>query len=184
MWEANRFFDRHIEIRHTLRNGPVRFLGAFDVSTRVMPSVSHTIEIGQPPSTLSKILLDANRIRDWAPVVVDSSCTQEVLKEGSIFSIKADLKSVGGPKFDFDNIVEKISDREIVWRQTKGSLKRLEWHFQLDPAEKGTRLALTIDYQMPYSFIGKLFDKVKMHGVIDSACQVNLEGLKKKAESL
>ena len=184
MWEANRFFDRHIEIRHTLRNGPVRFLGAFDVSTRVMPSVSHTIEIGQPPSTLSKILLDANRIRDWAPVVVDSSCSQEVLKEGSVFSIKADLKSVGGPKFDFDNIVEKISDREIVWRQTKGSLKRLEWHFQLDPAEKGTKLALTIDYQMPYSFIGKLLDKVKMHRVIDSACQVNLEGLKKKAENL
>jgi hypothetical protein len=105
-----------------------------------MPSVRHTIEIGQPPSTISKILLDANRIRDWAPIVVDSSCTQEVLKEGTTFSIQADLKRVGGPRFDFDNIVEKISNREIVWRQTKGSLKRLEWHFQLDPAEKGTKL--------------------------------------------
>src|SRR6266852_1680325 len=105
-----------------------------------MPFVRHTIEIGQPSSALSKILLDANRIRDWAPIVVDSSSPQDVLKEGTVFSIKADLKSVGGPRFDFDNIVDKISDREIVWRQTKGSLKRLEWRFQLDPVEKGTKL--------------------------------------------
>ncbi|MDA4129634.1 MAG: SRPBCC family protein [Thaumarchaeota archaeon] len=152
-------------------------------STRVMTFVRHTIEIAQPPSTLSKILLDGNRIKDWAPIVVDSSCPQEVLKEGATFSIKADLKPMGRPRFEFDNIVEKISDREIVWRQTKGSMKRLEWRFELDPAEKGTKLALTIDYQMPYSIIGKLLDKVKMHRVIDAACQVNLEGLKRKAES-
>jgi hypothetical protein len=114
------------------------------------------------------------------------------LNEGTPFSVKADLKSVGGPKFEFDNIVAKLIDnKELVWKQTKGTMKRLEWHFLLEPINKSenpkgttTKLALTIDYDMPYSFLGLIMDKVKMNRVINAACQINLEGLKRKAEEI
>ncbi len=67
-------------------------------------------------------------------------------------------------------------------------MKRLEWHFLLEPtvksqnSEGATRLSLSIDYAMPYSFLGSIIDKVKMNSVINAACQVNLEGLKRKIE--
>lgn len=40
-----------------------------------------------------------------------------------------------------------------------------------------------MDYEMPYSFFGSLMDKIKMNKVVDSACRLDLEGLKKMAES-
>lgn len=151
-----------------------------------MPKVSHVIEIGRPPSVVFEMLRDANKIREWAPIVTNSSCSESSLEEGSSFSIHADMKPVGGPKFDFENIVAKlIGDKEIVWKQTKGTMKKLEWHFLLEPADvgKATRLSLTIDYEMPYSILGSIMDKIKMNRVIDSACRLNLEGLKRKMES-
>jgi hypothetical protein len=107
--------------------------------------------------------------------------------------VKADLKPVGGPKFEFDNVVAKlVDDKELVWRQTKGTMKRLEWHFHLEPIGRrsqnpegggATMLSLTIDYDMPYSFLGSIMDKVKMNRVITAACRVNLEGLKRNIEA-
>jgi hypothetical protein len=113
------------------------------------------------------------------------------VNEGTPFSVKADLKPVGGPKFEFDNVVAKlVDDKELVWRQTKGTMKRLEWHFHLEPIGTSqnpdggaTMLSLTIDYDMPYSFLGSIMDKVKMNRVITAACRVNLEGLKRKIEA-
>jgi uncharacterized membrane protein len=149
----------------------------------IMSRVSHAIEINQPPSVVSKTLLGANRLREWAPVIVSSTCSEELLKEGTNFSVKADLKRIGGPKFEFDNVVAKLTDNEVVWRQVKGPMKRMEWRFELAPTEKGTMLTLTMDYDMPYSIMGALMDKLKMNRVIGNACQMNLEGLKRKVES-
>ena len=92
-----------------------------------MPTVSHTVEINKPPSTVFKMLRDANNIKAWSPVVTDSYCSEPFVNEGTPFSVKADLKPVGGPKFEFDNVVAKlVDDKELVWRQTKGTMKRLE----------------------------------------------------------
>jgi ribosome-associated toxin RatA of RatAB toxin-antitoxin module len=151
-----------------------------------MPKVSHVVEIARSPQAVFKVLLDANRIKEWAPVVTGSASSAPSLKESTPFRISADLKPVGGPKLEFDNIVAKLVDeREIVWKQTKGTMKKLEWRFILEPANdsKATNLSLTIDYEMPYSFFGSIMDKLKMNRVIDSACRLNLEGLKKKLES-
>lgn len=155
-----------------------------------MPTVSHAVEINKPPSVIFETLRDANRIKDWAPVVTDSTCSEQILSEGTPFSVKADLKPVGGPKFEFDNIVAKLfKDEELVWTQTKGTMRRLEWHFVIEPIhrndnpQRASRLSLAIDYEMPYSFFGAIMDKVKMNRVISAACQVNLDGLKRLIES-
>lgn len=155
-----------------------------------MPIVSHAVEINKPPSDVFKTLRNANNIKEWAPVVISSSCSEQLVSEGTPFSVKADLKPVGGPKFEFDNVVAKlVEDEELVWKQTKGTMKRLEWHFILEPMEKNgnpqgaTRLSLSMEYEMPYSFFGSIMDKVKMNRVITSACRVDLEGLKRNIEN-
>lgn len=69
-----------------------------------MPTVSHVVEINKPPSIVFEALRDANKIKDWAPVVTCSSCEDQLLNEGTSFSIKADLKPVVEPKFEFDKV--------------------------------------------------------------------------------
>lgn len=92
-----------------------------------MPTVSHTVEINKTPFDSFQMLRDANNIKAWAPVVTDPYCSEPFVNEGTPFSVKADLKPVGGPKFEFDNVVAKlIDDKELVWRQTRGTMKRLE----------------------------------------------------------
>lgn len=75
------------------------------------------------------------------------------------------MKPVGGPKFEFDNVVAMLADgKEIVWRQTKGTVKKLEWRFILETTDgDGTRLSLAIDYEMPHSILGSIKDKMKMN---------------------
>ncbi len=149
-----------------------------------MPVVRHTVEVERPPSVVFERLTDLANLREWAPVVLSSRCADGAVEEGTEFTVVADLGSVGGPKYTFDNVVaEMVEDRRLVWRQTKGSMKKLEWRFELEPSERGTRVNLAIDYQMPYSVLGALMDKLKMNRVIDSACTVNLQGLKGKLES-
>ncbi len=147
-------------------------------------SVKHQVEIEKPPSIVFEKLMDVGRIREWAPVVVNSTCSESEVREGTHFMIDADLKPVGGPKFHFNSVIaESVKDRRVLWRQTNGPMKKLEWSFELNPGEKGTMLSLTISYKMPYSVFGYLMDRFKMNKVIDSACRVNLEGLKGKLES-
>lgn len=149
-----------------------------------MPSVKHEVTIARPPSVVFQKLADVESIEEWAPVVMNSSCIEDKGGEGTRFAIDADLKQVGGPKFHFENVVAKSArDRNIVWRQTKGPMKELVWLFELSPTEKeATKLALTIEYKMPYSILGRLMDKLKMNRVIDGACAVNPEGLRARLE--
>ena len=98
--------------------------------------------------------------------------------------MSADLKPVGGPKFRFQNVIaELVRDQRVVWHQTRGPMKSLDWVFELAPTAEGTQLALTLHYRMPHSLLGRLMDRLKTNRVIASACKVNLEGLKKKLES-
>jgi uncharacterized membrane protein len=156
----------------------------------LLPTVHHAVDIDRPPSAVFNALRKANSIKDWAPTVTSSTCSEQLVSEGTSFSVKADLKPVGGPKFEFDNVIAKLAEnKELVWRQTKGSMKKLEWHFVIEPVSKNgdsqgaSRLFLAIDYEMPYSVFGAIMDKVKMYKVITGACKVNLEGLKGKLES-
>lgn len=163
-----------------------------------MPCVKHSVQIMQPPSIVYSFLSEPNRIREWAPLVsaskytsgtqqsVGDSSNKTALSGNTIFEIEADLKPVGGGKFNFKNLVqESIRDKKIVWKQIEGPMKELEWIFDIEPvghAGNSTRLGLTLQYKMPYSFLGYLMDKVKMNRVLALACQVNLDGLKKKLE--
>jgi ribosome-associated toxin RatA of RatAB toxin-antitoxin module len=146
--------------------------------------VKHEVTIACPPSVVFQKLADVGSIKEWAPVVMNSSCIEDKGGEGTLFAVDFDLKQVGGPKFHFDNVVaESVRDRKVVWRQTKGPMKELAWLFELTPTEReATKVAATIEYKMPYSILGRLMDKLKMNRVIDGACSVNLYGLKIRLE--
>src|SRR6266566_4673607 len=117
-----------------------------------LPSVKHEVMIACPLSVVFKKLEDVGSIKEWAPVVMSSSCIEDKGGEGTCFAIDFDLKQVGGPKFHFDNVVaESVRDRKVVWRQTKGPMKELAWLFELTPTEgEATKVAATIEYKMPY----------------------------------
>ena len=48
----------------------------------------------------------------------------------------------------------------------------------LCPTKAGTKVTQTIDYELPYSVLGKLIDKLRVHKAMDKSYDVALKKLK------
>ncbi|MFW9896589.1 MAG: hypothetical protein ACFFD7_12355 [Candidatus Thorarchaeota archaeon] len=51
-------------------------------------------------------------------------------------------------------------NRRTVERQTKGDLKKWEVESIFEVTNKGTKITTTFDYELPYSILGKIIDKL------------------------
>lgn len=51
-------------------------------------------------------------------------------------------------------------NRRTVERQTKGDLKKWEVSSNFEVTDKGTKITTTFDYELPYSILGKIIDKL------------------------
>ena len=52
-----------------------------------------------------------------------------------------------------------------------------------EPTAKGTKLTYEFEYEVPYSILGKLVDKVKVHKDIEKSNTKLLEDIKKALEA-
>ena len=50
------------------------------------------------------------------------------------------------------------------------------------PTEGGTKFSMVIDYELPYSVLGKLIDKLRVRKAIDKSYDEALKRLKEMAE--
>ena len=53
----------------------------------------------------------------------------------------------------------------------------------LEPTAKGTKLTYSMDYELPYSILGKLVDKLRVKKDIDKSVAEMMENIKKGLEA-
>jgi p-aminobenzoyl-glutamate transporter AbgT len=53
----------------------------------------------------------------------------------------------------------------------------------LEPTAKGTKLAVSMDYEVPYSVLGKVVDKLKVSKDLDKVMGKMMESIKKALEA-
>ena len=70
---------------------------------------------------------------------------------------------LAGRKVDLHphEIVEFEKNRRFVDHDKGGSLKKEQFTFVFAATDKGTKVTMTIDYELPYSVIGKILDKLR-----------------------
>jgi hypothetical protein len=73
---------------------------------------------------------------------------------------------------------KKMSDRTIGASKVKITDS---WTFE--PTAKGTKLTASMDYEMPYSVLGKVVDKLKVSKDMDKVMGKLLESIKKGLEA-
>ena len=54
--------------------------------------------------------------------------------------------------------------------------------FTLEPIAKGTKVTYLMDYEMPYSVLGKLIDKLRFRKAMEKSFEVGLKKLKSMME--
>lgn len=88
----------------------------------------------------------------------------------------------GGNEIEWEaENTEWIENEKAGWHSTSGMKNSGYW--LLDPIETGTKVTLVMDYELPYSIIGKIIDKLKVEKEFTKQVDESLEAVKRIIES-
>jgi len=80
-------------------------------------------------------------------------------------------------------ISEFVENRKITWHTIEASKFKVKMTFALEPMNKGTKMTQFTDYELPYSVLGKLLDKLKVSKEIDKEATKWMGNAKKALEA-
>jgi carbon monoxide dehydrogenase subunit G len=85
---------------------------------------------------------------------------------------------------EFDSeVIEFVKNEKFVSHTIGASKFKGTASFTLEPTTKGTKVTYSMDYEMPYSVLGKLIDKVRVHKKMEEGISNAMENAKKTLES-
>ena len=144
-----------------------------------MAKIEKKIEILVPPGKIWPMFF-WDRIPEWLDGVKEAEYTSKE-KDG----VGATANVVGeaaGIRVEFNvEITEYNKNERASWRTTAGNLTAIGVT-ALKPTEKGTELTLMMDYDLPYSILGKIVDKLVVRKEMEEGFEAGLENLKKMLE--
>ena len=127
-----------------------------------MGRIEISTEIKAPIENVFAFLADPKNFEDIMPE--DAAVRVEMLSKGP-FGVGTTYRLSGvlaGRKMAVENeYVEFEENRRIVERQTKGDMKSYRGTWAFEATKKGTTLKQTMNYELPYSVLGKIIDRLK-----------------------
>jgi len=141
--------------------------------------VEKSIEIGAPPEKVWPMLY-WDRLPEWLNGIKEAEYTSE--EKDSVGATAHVVGETARIKVEWDiEITEYIENKKATWRSTAGNLTAIGLT-TLKPTEVGTELTLMMDYDLPYSILGKIVDKLMVGREMEKGFERSLEKLKKILE--
>ena len=144
-----------------------------------MAKIEKSIEINAP---LDKVfsLISWDRVPEYYDSIKKVEWTSKPIMEvGATVHV---FSEIAGAKGEWDAEITEYKDNEKVsWRTTGGNMTII-YNATLDPAKAGTKLTTSFDYELPYSILGKLIDKLRVHKVMEKEGETALQKMKAIAE--
>jgi uncharacterized membrane protein len=92
------------------------------------------------------------------------------------------LSEIAGAKGEWDaEITEYKNNEKVSWRTTSGNMTII-YNATLESVKAGTKLTTAFDYELPYSILGKLIDKLRVHKAMEKESEKALQKMKEIAE--
>ena len=89
----------------------------------------------------------------------------------------------GGQVWEIEmETTELVKNKRRVMRQKGGALKKMEATDLFEPTEKGTKWTLVLEYELPYSLLGKIVDKLKARKDIEKSLDYSVKKMKELIE--
>jgi len=79
-------------------------------------------------------------------------------------------------------VTELVKNKRRVMRQKGGALKKYEGTDLFEPTEKGTKWTTILEYELPYSLLGKIVDKLKVRKDIEKSMDYSAKKTKELIE--
>ena len=140
-----------------------------------MARMERSIEINVPPEKVWP-LMQLDRWPEWyIPLKKVEWTSKDKNKVGSTYH---QIVQLGRNKGKADGEITEVAENEkISMRSTNGPMKGTGV-ISLSPTKAGTKVTVAFEYELAYSVLGKLIDKVSFHKALDESYDVALKKLK------
>ena len=147
-----------------------------------MGRIEKSIEIKAPPEKVWEMLV-WDRTPEWIAGNKSVNYTSEVSTPEDKYRVGASahiINETAGKETKFDyEITESIENEKMTTHFTSGDIIGFGI-FSLKPTQVGTEITHLIEYELPYSILGKIIDKLVVGRKIEKEMDIrkNLENLK------
>lgn len=136
--------------------------------------------INAPPEKVFAFTTDWERLPEWNVVIKEVKPTSE--KRKGVGVTFHQVLEVGGTRAESDvEVTEWVENQRIAVRTTSGNLTMLGLN-TVKAVKGGTELTIAADYELPYSILGKIIDKLKVSKDVDKGIASALQNLKNLLE--
>ena len=141
-----------------------------------MGKLTKSIEIEASPEKVFTFINDDKKMNEAGRVKVETT------SEGPVGV--GTTRHLVGPKMEWTlEVTEFVKNKKIAQRTIGASKFKMTDLWTLEPTAKGTKLTFSADYELPYSLLGKVVDKVRVGKLIEKQQSQTLENMKKALEA-
>jgi len=140
--------------------------------------VEKSVEINATPEKVNSTM-KWERFPEWFDSFKKVEWTsKEKEKVGSTLHIASEI---AGMKSEYDAEIIEFTKDTLRWRTTGGNFTAISTG-TLTPTKTGTQFTIAIDYELPYSILGKIVDKLRVHKAMEKDLEKGLKGIRAAAE--
>ena len=145
-----------------------------------MTRIEKSIEIKAPPEK-GWPMIDWNGWTQWYdPFKKVEWTSKDKRKVGATVHVTVEL---AGIKAVWDGETTEYTENEkVAWRSTGGNFTGFGFN-ALSPTKDETKVTIMMDYDLPYSILGKLIDKLRFHKAMEKSFDVGLKKTKNILET-
>ena len=146
-----------------------------------MGKLSKSIEIEASPEKVFAFMLDMEKVNEITKGFAEGKITSKgPIGVGTTMHY---VGRAGGTQVEWNMEVTEFEKNKKMCGHTVGAGKfKMESSWIFEPTAKGTKLTFSYDYELPYSVLGKIVDKLRVSKDMEKSTEKQLEGIKKTLE--
>ena len=147
-----------------------------------MTKLTKSIEIEASPEKVFAFMLDMEKLNEITKGFQEAEYTSKgPVGVGTTVHM---IGKAGGSQSEFDTEITEFEKNKKVSMRTIGASKlKMTGSDILEPTAKGTKLTRTFDYELPYSILGKIIDKLRVSKDMEKSMEKVLGDTKKALEA-
>ena len=133
-----------------------------------LTKIDKSIVIHAPTEKVYAYIKDIDNFAKAQPPETETKVLSKPEGGPKVGQISRMSMKAGGQVYEWENeITEVTENKKMSAIQKGGPFKRLEWTQTCEPTNGETKYSLTCEYELPYSIVGKIIDKLKIEKEVD-----------------
>ena len=140
-----------------------------------MGRVEKSIEIRAPPERVWEMLAFDNHL-EWMDGCKSVEYTSKVYSPKDKYKVGATAHIIEHVTYDLE-IIESLENEKMTYRFDVRRISMMVTYI-LEPIEDGTRFTYALEYEMHWSILDKIIEKLYLRRQIEKETEISLEKLK------